>query len=77
MVVNMKLPVETDEDQPRPVTKDQWDWPRRADDGSWLYMGCFPKRVPDPCTHEPALWNSDGAAYREGVPNLRNRKVAP
>jgi hypothetical protein len=76
--VNMKLPVETDEDQPRPVTKDPFDWPRRKDGGGWLYMGQFPKRVPDAFSHEGALWDSDGkAVLPDGAPNLRNRSAQP
>jgi hypothetical protein len=76
MAINMSLPVETDEADPRPVTKDPFDWPRRKDGGGWLYMGCFPKRQPDPFTHQPALWNSDGTAFLEGMPNLRNRDAS-
>lgn len=71
--VNMRLPVETDEVDPRPVGKDPFDWPRSKAGGGLLYMGSFPKREPDPFTHQSALWNSDGIAYHEGVPNLRNR----
>lgn len=72
MAINMRAPVETDEADPRPVKKDPWDWPSRK-----LYMGSYPKRVPDAFTHHSALWDAEGQARTQGAPNLRNRKVQP